>query len=1216
MLAISRRPFDAKPTFGPLCSHPDRISWQKHSLCDSQASYDLPPADRKLPGVCKFSGVQKFSGNFRKTVGIAMATFLQVAILQCGLLPSTASLRADDSNTRSILMPSDPSISPDGNRLAFAWIGEIWAADVDGSNVVRLTNNDATESHPLFSPDGNQIAFNSDRTGSSQIFVMQTDGTEVRQLTYHTAGYQLSDWFPNGRQVLALGSRDHYHRDATRMIQVDVEDRSKEKVLVDAMAEDAKVSPDGSKILFTREGERWWRKGYQGERSAQIWLYDLEEDAFEELVHEGVECMWPTWMANGKGFYFTKGELHGFDLWQYRFAKKKGKPGKQKRVYGFDDDSIVFPTIAQNGKTLLFRHLFHLYSMKVGDDEATKIELSVGGDVDLPNAEMRRELSSAREVTFTNDGLEVAFIAGGDVWVMDTVLREPKRVTATDGYEESLLFDNDSDSLWFVSFHDGQPDIWKATKKSSDQYWWQNDEFQLEQVTNDTHFESDLKFTPDGEHLVMQQGRGDLAVLSVDGAKKRTLVTGFSGLDYDLSSDGQWITYSKQDDDFNSEIWIAKLDGSMEPVNVSRHPDNDRSPVFSPDGKILAFTGRRTGEEVDVYYVYLQEEQDQETSRQRKIDEALELMKKKRKDEKSAKKPEKGDDASEAADEKSKQDGKEDSDEEDEESKDDANEDASNEDESDQIEIDFEGIHERVRKISIPNSFEGSLLFSPDGKKLAFSASVDGQRGWYTVEFPDKLTPKLLTTSTGSDAVWSKKAGGILFLRSGSPAKLEANGKLETYGFEVPQTLSRAGWLKAGFEKAWLTMREAWYDDRFANHNWDEIRRKYVGVAEQMHDTAGLEDVIYLMLGELNGSHLGFYASGTSGGGEVEGWEDTTAHLGVRFEEGFNGPGLLVRDVIKNGPADRSDSQMQSGDIILSIDGTAVDPAMDLTKILNGRLDRDIELQVLRESTDRDEEGEDEEEEAKPEELTVSIRPISYSRARSLLYDQWLDKNRDQVDEASDGKLGYLHIRAMDMRSFYAFERELYNVGYGREGIVIDVRDNGGGSTTDLLLTALTQPRHAITQPRGGGQGYPHDRAVFASWTKPIIVLCNQNSYSNAEIFSHAIKTLGRGKVVGVQTAGGVVSTGSATVNDVGRIRVPFRGWFLIGDGQDMERNGCIPHVVLWPEPGELPQGVDRQLEKAVELLIEEVGEGSQDAELTYAAERDLDEASESDAEE
>jgi tricorn protease len=162
-------------------------------------------------------------------------------------------------------------------------------------------------------------------------------------------------------------------------------------------------------------------------------------------------------------------------------------------------------------------------------------------------------------------------------------------------------------------------------------------------------------------------------------------------------------------------------------------------------------------------------------------------------------------------------------------------------------------------------------------------------------------------------------------------------------------------------------------------------------------------------------------------------------------------------------------------------------------------------------------------------------------------------------------------------------------VGSGNDGLIIDVRNNGGGSTTDHLLTALTQPVHAITVARGGGPGYPQDRKVYATWNKPIVVLCNQNSFSNAEIFSHAIKTLKRGPLVGVPTAGGVLSTGAARIMDVGILRMPTRGWYTLDDGEDMELHGAVPDHVIWPQPGELPAGKDVQLNKAVEVLLKEV---------------------------
>jgi tricorn protease len=193
------------------------------------------------------------------------------------------------------------------------------------------------------------------------------------------------------------------------------------------------------------------------------------------------------------------------------------------------------------------------------------------------------------------------------------------------------------------------------------------------------------------------------------------------------------------------------------------------------------------------------------------------------------------------------------------------------------------------------------------------------------------------------------------------------------------------------------------------------------------------------------------------------------------------------------------------------------------------------------------------------------------------------------VDKVSKGRLGYVYVPRMQWNEFVKFEEEIFAQGAGKEGLIIDVRDNSGGFTADHLLTVLTPAEHATTVGRGGGPGYPQDRLVYATWKKLITVLCNQNSFSNAEIFSHAIKELKRGKLVGVTTAGGVISTGSKRIMDMGTLRLPHRGWFRKSDGADMELNGAIPDHIVWPKPEDYDKGKDRQLEKAVEVLLKEI---------------------------
>ena len=1088
---------------------------------------------------------------------------MQIRLLMLGFCLSAATVFGADR----VQLVTHPNLSPDGKTLLFVHRGDIWQVPTIGGKAQRVTSHSAADSEPHYSPDGKRIAFVSDRTGSRQVYALNDGATTPQQLTWHTEGFSLQDWYPDGKQLLVLGDRDHFWRSSQRFLKIASDRRSAERTLFNGYGTEGQVSPDGSQLLFVREGERWWRKGYHGARSAQVWLYDLKQNSFTQVLHLPTGCFSPVWKPDGSGFYYCgsqNAENGARNLWEYNL-----KTEESRQLTHFENDLVVSPTVSADGRTIVFSHLFDLYRMRVGRNaQPGRIEITVSRE-DQNEDLHRRTLTTATDAAFSDDGLEVAFISGGDLWVMETELREPVQVTATSQFESDPIFINDGTAIVCVSWKDGEPDIWKIQRQDDSKYWWQNDEFAMTRITEDDAVESQLQLSPDGKHLAYIRERGDLWLRNLETGDAEKMVESFSAPDYDFSPDGKWIVFAQTDNNFNTDIWIIPTDKSSDAVNVSRHPDDESEPRWSSDGRLIAFTGRRADDEVDIYYVWLTEVDDDTGSRDRKVKKTLEAFEKSRKKNASpkadaAEKPE----AAEEAESKKK----------DESATDDEQKPAqADKKKIPDVKIDFADIHRRLKRISIADSTERILGWTPDGTKLIFSGTVKSDAGTYSIEFPDKLAPKKITADTGRIKGWLQKPDRMLWLSSEVPGVQPLTATGTKYTFAGQQEVSRSARYRAGFETAWRIMRDWWYDDNHGNHNWDQIRRKYADAAASAGNMTSLSTVVHLMLGELNGSHLGFYP-GSGLESRIEGgdeWRPATVHLGVRFDNRFKGPGLKVKNVIPNGPATDESSLIKSGEVILSIDGTAVDPAIDLTTVLNGRTDRDIQLRIRAVGK-------------KGREREVVLRPTSYDRVRSLLYQEWQDHNRKLVTNKTDN-IGYLHIQGMNWPSFLDFERELYDVGYGKDGLIIDVRDNGGGSTTDHLLTALTQPQHAVTVPRDGGPGYPQSRMVYATWHKPIVVMCNQNSYSNAEIFSHAIKNLERGKLVGTPTAGGVISTGRQSVMDVGTIRLPFRGWFVKATGQDMELNGAVPHIIVWPRPTEIPNGKDRQLNRAVQVLQQEI---------------------------
>lgn len=1046
----------------------------------------------------------------------------------------------------SIIFPQDkalllyPSMNNDGSMMAFSFQGDIWTVPSSGGKALRLTEHEGIETNSAWSPDGKTIAFNSSRFGNSDIYSVNVNGGVPKRLTYHSANDAVSSWSKSGR-IYFTTSRNYNSVEWSPEIYAASPGGGTTGRALDAFGTDPAESPDGRFIAFVRGDCRIPREEYRGSANRDVWLYDMKDMKYIQLTDFDGNDFAPQWGDENTIFYVSASNG------KYNVRKiSLGTDGEKQSdiaITEFDNDGIRSFSISGDGSKIVLERDMNLYTVNPDGTNLKKLEIDVSSDYKLDPYEWKTFSSKASEFSVSPNGKYVALAVRGDIFVTENDKDKSLTVNLTESpsREENPQWVNDS-TLVFVSDQAGQFDIYSATSSDKNQAnLFKSLKHKIERITDTDKDESGLKMSPDGKMITFVRGNARLITAQID---KDGKLSGEKILSDDWaqpedicwSPDSKWLAYSKPDLYFNNDVFIQAADNSHEAVNVSMHPRNDGEPFWSPDGSKLGFVSDRSRSNADIWFVWLKKADWEKT--QQDWDEFEKPKEKKEKKDSSKAK---------------------------------------------EIEIDFKDIYKRLVQVTSMPGDERNVVISADGETFYFTAPYSSgkakklDQALYSIKWDGKDFESVVK---GSDSYSSlqpdKDVSNIYYFKGdGKLAKLDAGKKKEDgLPYSAKMKINYPVEREQIFEESWRMIRDGFYDPGFNGHDWDAIKAKYKPWVMAASTGRDFRYMFNVMLGQINASHMGMY-----GKDREETQKEKTGLLGIEISSADGG--ILVERVIPESPADKSESKLSAGDMITKVNGEPVDGNTNFYSKFVNKADERVLLEV------KSEDGKLRE---------VIIRPVS--SIEDLLYNEWVQDRKKLTEKFSGGRIGYIHIRAMGWSSFEEFERELMATGYGKDAIVVDVRYNGGGWTTDYLMTVLNYKQHAYTIPRGAADNlakehqkfagyYPlGERLPYSAWIKPSIALCNENSYSNAEIFSHAYQTLGIGKLVGKPTFGAVISTGGREMVDGTYVRLPFRGWYIKKTNNDMEDEAATPDFIIDNAPDYRAKGTDAQLKKAVDELL------------------------------
>jgi len=1029
---------------------------------------------------------------------------------------------------------------PDVNKdlLVFVYAGDIWSVSVEGGQARRLTSHKGLELFPKISPDGQWIAFSAEYSGSRQVYVMPSTGGIPRQLTfYNDVGmmpprggfdYQVMDWSPDSKKILFRANRTPWGQRMGKFFVVDVEG-GLGKPLQIPEAGGGTFSPDGTKIVYTPISREWrtWKR-YQGGRAQDVWIYDLEKDESRRLTTFAGTDVHPLWYKD-KIYFVSDRDL---TLNIYSYDLDSDQIGK---VTEHSDYDVLWPS--GQGGLVAYENGGYIHVLDLEKEEVQKVTVDIFFDNPNLLPYFKNVKEDIRGFDISPSGKRAVFQARGEMFTLPAEQGITYNLTETPGQREIFpAWSPDGRFLAFYSDKTGEYEIYLMDKAED------NKIIQLTEGSRIWRFPP--VWSPDSTQLLFSDKNQKLQILDVK-TKETILVDEARRFDitqYTWSPDSKWVTYTKDGDNGQQAVWVYSLE-QAESFQLTDDLYQDFSPVFSAEGQYLYFLSNRS-----FNLTFSSFEQDYLYNNAAKIyavpltEDTEPLFKDKNDVEEIDKEKEEGQEAKE--EEKKEDDSK--------------------------IKIELEGINNRIVSFPLPaGSYRG--LMAVDSGVLFLK---DGSLHYFTIS--DKKDQVILSGVRSYS--WAPKTKKILYRARDAygiiglkPNQKPGAGKLDFKDMEV-KIHPMKEW-KQMFTDLWRIYRDWFYVENLHGVDWAEMKEKYGKLVPYLSHRGDLDYLFGELVGELNVGHAYINWGEFERPERVEG-----GLLGAEFEADEQAGRYVISKIYPGenwkentrSPLTEQGIEVKEGDYLISLNGREVTLKDNPYQFLENTADKKIAVKVNSEPT---EEGARE----------YWVEPTQSEL--DLFYLDWVQSRREMVEELSDGRIGYFHVPNTSTQG----NRELFKGMYAfhnKQALIIDERYNGGGFIPDVMIDLLDRDILNYWARRGlklsQTPGVAHDG--------PKVMLINHYSSSGGDAFPYYFKKLNLGTLVGTRTWGGLVGvSGNPGLMDGSSFSVPTFGFVNTQGEWDVEGVGVGPDIEVYDRPELIVKGKDPSLEKAVEILLEEL---------------------------